>query len=83
MVYAAQSIALAALEVLVLADHADRAVLPADLVRVTIDLPAVLRVPSAVIPEEWNVLLNPAHPRAGRAKVVATEAFSFDPRPGS
>ncbi len=47
----------------------------------------VLRVPSAVIPEEHNYLLNPAHPEAPRVTVVSAEAFVYDPRlaglPGS
>ncbi|HYD65780.1 RES family NAD+ phosphorylase [Azospirillum sp.] len=41
---------------------------------------ALLRAPSAVIPLEHNILLNPAHPDAARARVVATHPFSFDPR---
>lgn len=41
---------------------------------------ALLRVPSAVIEGEWNVLLNPAHVEFARVKVVATRAFCFDER---
>lgn len=41
---------------------------------------AVLRVPSAIVPEEENVLLNPKHTDAGRVAVVHTRAFAFDPR---
>lgn len=41
---------------------------------------AVLAVPSVVVPREWNYLLNPAHPGAGRWKVVHSEPFRFDPR---
>ncbi len=40
----------------------------------------VLRAPSAVIPEEFNYLLNPLHPDARRLKVVGTERFVYDPR---
>ena len=40
----------------------------------------VLRVPSAPVPEEWNVLLNPRHPEMSRVRVVAERAFGFDPR---
>lgn len=40
----------------------------------------VLRVPSAPIPEEENVLLNVRHAAAGRVRVVAERAFFFDPR---
>jgi RES domain-containing protein len=39
-----------------------------------------LRVPSAVIPEEVNWLINPAHPDARRARVLSTRRFAFDPR---
>jgi RES domain-containing protein len=39
-----------------------------------------LKVPSAVIPQEHNVLLNPNHPRHQRLSVYAQEPFSFDPR---
>jgi RES domain-containing protein len=41
---------------------------------------AGLRVPSVLIPYAWNVLLNPHHPRAGQARVLAIEPFDFDPR---
>jgi RES domain-containing protein len=41
---------------------------------------AVLWVPSAVIPHERNVILNPAHPQFARIRPGAPEPFSFDPR---
>jgi len=41
---------------------------------------AILRVPSAIIPNEWNYLLNPAHPDFSRIRLVRTEPFTFDPR---
>lgn len=41
---------------------------------------AILRVPSAIVPEEENVLINPRHADAGLITVVRTRAFSFDPR---
>jgi RES domain-containing protein len=41
---------------------------------------AVLYVPSAVIPHERNVLLNPAHPDFRRLRLRPPEPFSFDPR---
>ena len=41
---------------------------------------AVLQVPSAIIPEEHNYLLNPLHPDFAKIKLVSSEAFSFDPR---
>ena len=39
-----------------------------------------LRVPSAIIPEEENILLNPAHPGASRIEVRDTRKFVFAPR---
>ncbi|MGH7411695.1 MAG: RES family NAD+ phosphorylase [Candidatus Methylomirabilis sp.] len=41
---------------------------------------AVLAVPSAVIPQEWNYLLNPAHPDFRRIRVFEPEAFRFEHR---
>ncbi len=41
---------------------------------------AVLSVPSAVIPEERNVLINPAHPEAARIAAGKAQPFCFDPR---
>jgi len=41
---------------------------------------AVLLVPSAIVPQEQNVLLNPAHPDFGRIRLRPPEPFSFDPR---
>lgn len=39
-----------------------------------------LKVPSAVIPQEHNVLLNPNHPKHAKLSVEAQVPFSFDPR---
>jgi len=41
---------------------------------------AVLAVPSAIIPEEVNHLLNPAHPDYRQIVIHPPEAFTFDPR---
>jgi RES domain-containing protein len=41
---------------------------------------AVLKVPSAVVPLEYNYLLNPAHPDFVRIKLQAVADFVFDPR---
>ena len=41
---------------------------------------AVLQVPSLIVPESPNLLLNPAHPDAGRATVVGHRPFAFDQR---
>ena len=40
----------------------------------------VLVVPSAVLKEERNVLINPRHPEAGRVRVVESRPFLFDIR---
>lgn len=41
---------------------------------------AVLRVPSAVILDEFNYLVNPLHPDAARLTVRTSDPFAFDPR---
>ena len=40
----------------------------------------ILQVPSAIIPQEKNYLLNPAHPDFNQIVLQATEDFWFDPR---
>lgn len=106
LVYAAETAALAVLEVRVHLDL-DWSLLPADYVLVGIDLDAlsverveafpgdavafgdawlaagrsaVLSVPSAIVPESRNLLLNPAHSEAARADVAMTRPFVFDER---
>jgi len=39
-----------------------------------------LRVPSVLVPNAWNILLNPRHPEATRARITAIDPFNFDPR---
>ena len=41
---------------------------------------AVLRVPSVVVPDSYNFLLNPGHPEFARVVVGAAEPFAWDPR---
>lgn len=41
---------------------------------------AVLAVPSVLIPNELNYLLNPRHPAFRKVRVGRPEHFSFDPR---
>jgi RES domain-containing protein len=41
---------------------------------------AVLAVPSVIVPQETNYLLNPLHPAFARIKVGEPLEFSFDPR---
>lgn len=45
----------------------------------SLSAPALL-VPSAVLPRESNVLLNPEHPDFRRIEIGTPEQFSFDPR---
>lgn len=40
----------------------------------------VLRVPSAVVPREFNYVLNPAHPQFRSIKLGPMEPIEFDPR---
>lgn len=39
-----------------------------------------LVVPSAILPEESNVILNPAHPTYAQVKLTVVRPFSFDQR---
>lgn len=41
---------------------------------------ALLEVPSVIIHEEFNVLINPAHPDAVRIKASLIRQFVYDPR---
>lgn len=41
---------------------------------------AILVVPSALAPDEFNWLLNPAHRDFGRIRIHPPERFSYDPR---
>jgi RES domain-containing protein len=43
---------------------------------------AVLRVPSAIVPAESNLLLNPAHPDFEKMKLGIPQLFRFDRRLG-
>ena len=47
---------------------------------VTAGSSAVLRVPSAVVPQDSNYLLNPAHPDFARIVIHAAAKFTYDPR---
>lgn len=40
----------------------------------------LLSIPSAIVPEERNYLLNPAHPAASGLRVLRSRPFSFDTR---
>jgi RES domain-containing protein len=115
LVYAAESRALAVVEILANVDDAETlfdvawvfvsADVPADLIEKPARMPeswrhfphstdtqtfglkwaqagssAVLCVPSAVVPGEFNYLLSPAHPAFERVKIGPPQSFSFDPR---
>jgi RES domain-containing protein len=41
---------------------------------------AVLKVPSSIVPQEFNYLINPHHPEAKRIKVTNITSMNFDPR---
>ena len=41
---------------------------------------ALLRVPSALVPETANFLLNPTHPDAKNVKVIEASSYPFDVR---
>jgi len=41
---------------------------------------AALRLPSAIIPSEFNFLINPLHADARHIRVVKKKPFAFDPR---
>lgn len=41
---------------------------------------ALLRVPSAIVPETFNLLLNPHHPEAGRVRIVSHRDYPWDKR---
>ena len=40
----------------------------------------LLKVPSAIVKEEFNYLLNPLHKDAGLVKILSTQSFAFDQR---
>lgn len=41
---------------------------------------ALLRVPSIIVPEEWNVLINPTHPDSGKLIMTKVRKFLYDSR---
>ncbi|WKN43981.1 RES domain-containing protein [Tunicatimonas pelagia] len=40
----------------------------------------ILKVPTTIVPYEWNFLLNTCHPDFTKIKLVSTESFQFDSR---
>lgn len=41
---------------------------------------ALLKVPSVIIPEEYNLLINPSHPDAVKIQIKEVHPFVFDKR---
>lgn len=41
---------------------------------------ALLQVPSAIVPETFNLLLNPHHPDAARVRIVSHRDYPWDKR---
>ena len=41
---------------------------------------AVLKVPSSIVPPEFNYLINPKHPDSAKIKVISTKKLQFDNR---
>jgi RES domain-containing protein len=39
-----------------------------------------LKVPSVIIPDEFNVILNPLHPDIHKCRIISSEPFFFDRR---
>jgi RES domain-containing protein len=39
-----------------------------------------LQAPSVIVPQDMNVMLNPAHPRFSEVRIVSEETFQFDSR---
>ncbi len=40
----------------------------------------LMQVPSAIVPKEYNFLINPLHPQFNAVKIVDLEPFTFDLR---
>jgi RES domain-containing protein len=40
----------------------------------------VCTVPSIIVPQERNLMLNPVHPLIAKVRIVSIEPFRFDPR---
>lgn len=40
----------------------------------------ILKVPSALVPEEYNYLINPKHAGIKNVKVISVDSFTFDSR---
>ena len=41
---------------------------------------AILKVPSCIVPPEYNYLINPNHPDSNKIKIISTQKVQFDKR---
>ncbi|HET8860050.1 RES family NAD+ phosphorylase [Marivirga sp.] len=41
---------------------------------------AILKVPSCIVPQEYNYLINPLHPEAKKIRIVSQTPMKFDDR---
>lgn len=41
---------------------------------------ALLEVPSVIVPEEYNILINPAHLDTNKLKAIVIRRYDYDPR---
>jgi RES domain-containing protein len=39
-----------------------------------------MKVPSVIVPDDFNYLMNPMHPKASQVKLINQQPFSFDER---
>jgi RES domain-containing protein len=47
---------------------------------VNLEEAAILKVPSSIVPQEYNYLINPNHPDISKIKVIGTSRMNFDRR---
>jgi hypothetical protein len=40
----------------------------------------LMKVPSAIVPQEFNYLINPLYPEASKIKLLKQQSFNFDER---
>lgn len=41
---------------------------------------ALLQVPSAIVPQTWNTLINPQHPESAQIQIIQVHRHRLDPR---
>lgn len=39
-----------------------------------------IRVPSVIVPDEYNVIINPLHPEMSKLKIIQKQPITIDPR---